>query len=603
MTGSREMAEQQRDAMDGYWLPRAVRERLITRDTKWDSLFFADGRECEPHAAGAIGARWPRLSRAQWSQLLTALAAGRRRAPRGREAWARFQAALRSVGGRLADPTDPLHVHAVQTLPSYTGYSEAMIRFALAAPEMWAMDQMDAALRLDVTWEAARRWQPLPGLSGRLRFFPAESRARVSGRLRRSANRALYESAAAPALVAGYGAGNVPGTALLIVLLAVATSLTGEAPPAVVVRNSRREPIFSPLVLAALEEADPELVSTLAVLVWDYDDADLQGVVLSEADLVIAAASDETIARIGAQIAGTGRDVRFHAHGHKASFTAVGREVLARRAPAGGGAPSSAGGPSPRRVGEKRSPAEGELSLDAVALLAALDSAFWDQNGCLSSRIHFVERGGDADHTPTDYAESLARQLRLLAGSLPRGAWPRRHLHDRFDGYKALEAGGHVRVLTAYDDDFVVVLDERPRTGPSRDALAFATMVNDCQGRVVIVRAVDDLMDVPERYLRLLPAAGLQSLSVAVGSPGEGLSGRCLRFAEACGKRGVTAVRTVGRGAFPQLAYSWDGLLPADLVRRRPPGYFTTIEFDAPYEAMDQTYRLLRASGQAAPRD
>ena len=53
----------------------------------------------------------------------------------------------------------------------------------------------------------------------------------------------------------------------------------------------------------------------------------------------------------------------------------------------------------------------------------------------------------------------------------------------------------------------------------------------------------------------------------------------------------MTAIRVVGRGAFPQLAYSWDGLLPLDLVRRRPAGHFTTIEFDKPFDAMMETYR------------
>lgn len=72
---------------------------------------------------------------------------------------------------------------------------------------------------------------------------------------------------------------------------------------------------------------------------------------------------------------------------------------------------------------------------------------------------------------------------------------------------------------------------------------------------------------------------------------------RFSRFAEACGARGVTAIRTVGRGAFPQLAYSWDGLIPQDLVRRRSAGRFTTIEFDAPYKQMLQTYHLLLGRG------
>ena len=36
--------------------------------------------------------------------------------------------------------------------------------------------------------------------------------------------------------------------------------------------------------------------------------------------------------------------------------------------------------------------------IDVVTLLAALDSVFWDQYGCLSSRIHFVEAAGHQQH-------------------------------------------------------------------------------------------------------------------------------------------------------------------------------------------------------------
>ena len=378
-------------------------------------------------------------------------------------------------------------------------------------------------------------------------------------------------------LVVGYAAGNVPGTALLIALLAQATTLAGGLQPAVLVRNSRREPILAPLVLGALEAVDPDLVSTLAVLVWDYADAAAREggpspQLLAQADLVIAAAGDETISQIEQAIQGMAAirctanpdPVRFHAHGHKVSFAAIGREVLKR------GRTIEAGG---------------LLLLDIVALLAALDSVFWDQHGCLSARIHFVETGGEEQHSPLDYARRLVDQLALLAGFLPRGAWPRRSLHDRFDRYKALEQTEKVQVLSGYDDEFLVIVDSRPL-----DAAGFQRLVNDCEGRVIAVRPVADLMDVPDHYLRLLPAANLQSLSVAVGQEGDPLSDRFLHFAEACGDRGVAAIRTVGRGALPQLAYSWDGLLPPDLVRRRPEGHFTTIEFDLPYDEMIATY-------------
>ncbi|MFC2037285.1 hypothetical protein ACFLYD_04835, partial [Chloroflexota bacterium] len=105
--------------------------------------------------------------------------------------------------------------------------------------------------------------------------------------------------------------------------------------------------------------------------------------------------------------------------------------------------------------------------------------------------------------------------------------------------------------------------------------------------------------DVPDRYLRLIPEANLQSLSVAVGREGQGLTDQFLCFAQACGAQGVTAIRTVGRGAFPQLAYSWDGLIPLDLVRRRPEGRFATVEFERPYDEVLETYRVLLQQGAA----
>ncbi len=162
--------------------------------------------------------------------------------------------------------------------------------------------------------------------------------------------------------------------------------------------------------------------------------------------------------------------------------------------------------------------------------------------------------------------------------------------------------------MSEYDDPFVVIFDGRTGDKSRQDPSAFAALVDECQTRVVVVRPVTDLMEVPWRYLRLLPRRSLQSLSVAVGRPGEGLSKPFLDFAAACGAQGVTAIRLVGRGAFPRPAYSRDGSLPVDLVGRRPPGYFTTIEFDAPFEEMMQIYRAhltrlaILAEGQSPSR-
>ena len=561
--------------MDGFWLPQDLRRRLLSADTPMISVTMVQGRPASEQDPGSITACWPQLSRDQWQSLLAALRANRRRLPAGPDLWNRLQTAMVRVGERLADPRNPWHQQAMNALPGYTGYSEPMIRFALRAMELMALDQLPQALVLTPDSRGMADWQPWGSLPGRWRFYAEDRWRQALGRLLPRSSRALFGPISVPEIIVGYGAGNVPGAALLITFLGLAAALVAEHPPVIVVKNSRQEPIFAPLVLNALEAEDPELVSTVALLIWDYENAELQRSLLGEADLVVAAASDETIEQIRRSLgaARPDRPARFHAHGHKVSFSLIGREILTRGALAGAAQPL----------------------LDAVTLLAALDSVFWDQNGCLSSRLHFVERGGQDSYSPEEYAITLTAQLRMLAQALPRGAWPRHQLHDRFDRYKLLESAGQAQVLSEYDDPFVVVVDRRPLEQTAQGAAAFRASVNDCQGRVIIVRPVDNLMEVPERYLALLPPANLQSLSVAIGRAGEGVSERFLALAAACGRRGVTAIRTVGRGAFPQLAYSWDGLVPLDLVRARPPGHFTTIEFDAPYEQMLTTFRALSA--------
>jgi hypothetical protein len=545
------------------------------------ALSFIDGRACKADVDGAVTARWPRLEQGDWHRLLEMLQAGRSRMLQGGAHWNRLQAALEKVADRLSDPDESAYQLAMKTLPRYTGYDRAMIGATLNSMEMMSLESMPAAYEHIPNGKAITDWMKLDALPGCLRFYPFNPLQNMVYQLPGMNKRSLFKPASVLDLVVGYGAGNVPGTALMIAFLAQSTTLAGNPAPAVVIKNSRREPIFSPLVLNALEDIDPDLVAGIAVLVWDYDQADIQDMLLSKANLVIAAASDETIDQVSAQIkiAKNKRKkpsaTRFHAHGHKVSFSVIGSEVLSD-------------GQKDHKTGTPL--------IDVVSLLATLDSIFWDQHGCLSSRVHFIQEGGSGYHSPMEYAQSVNAHLKTLSQILPRGAWPLGQIHERFDRYKNLEATRAVQVLSSYDDPFLIILDERPF---GAQIGAFYSLVNDCQGRVIVVRPVDDLMDVPDQYLRMLPPQNLQSLSVAVGNTGAWLDDRFLDFAAACGRRGVTAIRTVGRGAFPQLSYSWDGLLPQDLVHERMAGRFTTIEFDYPYDQMLETYHQYMARGNA----
>ncbi len=569
--------DSQNTPLDGFWLPQDLRARILGSGTVYQTECYRDGRPCAAGESRGITVRWPVLTMPTWQELRARLQANRTRVPQGKAFIERLQAALEVVSQHFTQPDDPLRKQILQAVPCFTGFSPAMIASALQGLDLANLGQLPQAFSLDPTYQAVDAWQAMDGLPGRLRFYPRHAWQGWIVRVTGKRSQSIFQPARSPDCVVGYGAGNVPGTALLIAFMAQATALAETDPPAIFIRNSRQEPIFSAYVLEALQEIDPDLFCNLAVLTWDYEDISLQDWLLQQADLVIAAASDETIAQIRAGVERTKskRDQtsgkRFHAHGHKFSFAAIGKDVLQK---------------------DLLDPATGQPLIDIVALLASLDSVFWDQYGCLSARNHFVEDAGPAGYSVADYAARLATQMRTLATYLPRGATPLQRLHDSFDKFKQLESTGQVQVLSQYDDEFLVVCDHR-QPGPE----SFYRSLNDCLGRVVIVRPVSAFMDIPEHYLRWLPPANLQSMSVAVGRPGQDLTDEFLNFANDCGRRGVTAIRTIGRGAFPQLAYSWDGLIPLDLIRERPDGIFTTIEFDQPYDQILDTYRIFLTRG------
>jgi len=586
---------------EGFFLPAALRARLVTTKTPHEEVSYLHGGrcgvDCEAAAPGSVTVRWPLLTAAEWAEIVQELREAREKAPRGPEYWLRLQAALSAAARRLSDRADPTSQALLDALSSYTGYSRGMVASGLAAPDLWDLDRLPAALRYHPNKACGARWTTMADLPGRIRFFPTKSMDKAAGWVPVAWEMPLFGGDVRPGMVLGHSDRDIPGTALAMTILALSATLRGEAPlprpvppPVVVMGSSVREPMLAPWVLSAIERQDPEIVSMVAVLPWDPADERLRHQLLAEADLVVAAAGDDVISSLGKEIRSLPHRPPFHAHAPKVSFTAISREVLEVHS-----VMDSHGWTAPG----------GTEIMGVVALLAGLDSAFWDQNGCLGSRVHFVEKRGVADGLPTEYARRLTKRLRQIHQVMPRGAWPVRRLHDPFDRCKAIEGsdrwGTGLTVVSDYDDPFLVVLDDRAGQDARPDPSVFRSLLAECQTRVVLVRPVDDLMEVPWYYLPMLPRHSLQSLSVALGRPGSGLTREVLDLATACGLRGVTSIRIVGRGAIQQLPYSWDGLLPLDLVGRRAPGHFTTMEFDSPFEDMMAAYRTHLARLAAIP--
>jgi hypothetical protein len=562
---------------DGFWFPPSVRDAILTPAKAFESLHFKGGMPVPESDDDSVTVRWPRLSLDDWRQALSILRQNQQNAQE--ENWhERLPQAMHQMQAAWTDRLNVLRHGVLEALETCTGHSVGMLNVALSLLELISIDDLKQAASCRFTQAVKHQFVDYNGLPGSVRFFGEDWRSSLTAQglthLRGYRERPWQLSRRPTNVIVGYAAGNVPGTGLLLILLGLATALgTGDPPPVILIKNSRNEPLFTPLVLATLALIDPALASTTLVTIWDYTDTALQEYLLSQADLVVAAAGDETIQdldRVVRRVSTASHPVRFHGHGHKVSFSTVGRECLQISLTAAG---------------------ESIPLVELVALLASLDVALWNQQGCLSSRVHFVEQANDSRyHSPEVYGRAVVRSLRALNASMPKGITRKRQIHNLFDKYQAAAAGGLAQVLSEYDDDFLVVLEQQ-RLAPDQ----FKELVNDCQGRTVAIIPVDDVMEVPQSYLRHVHREHLQSMSVALGEPDRpGMDPRLLRYAEALGAVGITSIRTVGRGAFPQLAYSWDGLLPLDLTAERPKGHFTALEFDQPWAQIHQTHRLIR---------
>ncbi|MGV3773810.1 MAG: acyl-CoA reductase [Verrucomicrobiales bacterium] len=131
---------------------------------------------------------------------------------------------------------------------------------------------------------------------------------------------------------------------------------------------------------------DSKLASCIEVAEWKGGNEKFEDVLYSHADCVTATGSDETLTAIRKKLPA---HVRFLGYGHKVSLELVTRENLSR------------------------------LTASKVAAAAAEDIAAWDQLGCLSPHVIYVETGGAIGGA--EFAELLAKQLAKVEKEKPRG--------------------------------------------------------------------------------------------------------------------------------------------------------------------------------------
>ena len=292
--------------------------------------------------------------------------------------------------------------------------------------------------------------------------------------------------------------GNIPGLAAVPVLLSLAVKST------VIVKPAMGDPLFPELLAASIAEVDAQLADCVCIAPWRGGDTAVEAVAFRDADLVVASGSDAAIAAIRARVAG-----RFIGHGHKISFAVVGREALADDAAA-----------------------------RDLARRLAYDVSLWDQQGCLSPQLCYVEAGGHV--SPAHFAELLAGALADYAHTLP----PRRM---EIEEHAAVQRFRHA---ADWQPD-TVLLASKGSTEWTVSVEPDARFLPTCLHRCIRVKVVDDsavLADVLPPHRAHLEAAG-----VATGNA------RAAALGELLGAAGVHRLCPIGRMQVPPLTWRQGG--------------------------------------------
>ena len=439
-----------------------------------------------PAGEATVTLRWPILTPSAVRAVADSLIVAGARALDGQPV-ARTLDAIDRVAARFADPADPVRRTAEEMLPAVTGYHPRMVSAILdGMVRDWRRPALERLLDAEVGGTA-----PLEDFMHRAEGL----RSRAFG----------------PRLAVHIFAGNVPGvsvTAMVRSLLVRAATLG---------KTASGEPVLAPLFCRALAEESRELGACVAATYWPGGDTGLEAEAFANADAIIVYGGGHAVADLRRRIP---LHTRLIEHGPRISFAAVARERLAD--------PGAAG----------------------VAKAAARAVALFDQQGCVSPHVFYVEAGGALDAHA--FAARLAGELAALEIELPRGqvtAAESAAIHEARATAEFRGLGGDGAVLFAGNGtSYTVIFDPDPAFDAS------------CLNRVVRVKPLPSLEDLAPTIAPFRDV--LQSAALEAPEP------RRSALAAAFAAAGVTRVTTLERLPWPPPVGHHDGRGPLrELIR------------------------------------
>jgi hypothetical protein len=406
---------------------------------------------------------------------------------------------------RLLDRNDPYRQQADAVLPIISGYNADMVRLGLTGfLKTFRAPQLHRFIAEDF---------PNPKILDSFQPAPKGGAIRAHG----------------PGLLLHSWAGNVPAIAMwsFVCGLLVKAGNIGKLPSA--------EPFFAGLFARLLVGIDPALKDCFAVVWWRGAGDEGADQLYSRVDTVVAYGSNESLTAIQRRLPVT---TRFIPYGHKLGFGVVSATAL------------------------------DTLNAPQVARRAAWDVMRYDQQGCYSPHVFYVQRGGQV--SPRLFADYVAAELQNLQHRYPRRCLDLAESSVVATWQQTMEWRTASMLSETRQD--VLIEGAGATWGVAYTEEGTHALMPTAQQRCIVVAAVDQLDDVVhavQAHPEFLQTAGVAA------SPEE-----LYVLAEQLSAIGVTRISAIGAMSMPEAGWHHDGRFNLlDFVR------MTEIEQSAEYAA------------------
>lgn len=302
----------------------------------------------------------------------------------------------------LLDRKHPLRRKLEQLLPLITGYDHEIIRLGLTQ-SLKTFREHELMRWLSVNF-------PNPQI---LDQFIASSHGG-------------FTKAVGPQLTAHIWAGNVPVLPLwsLVGSLLVKGKVIGKV--------SSSEPFFIGVFCQLLVEIEPRLEDSLAIVSWKGGDTIREKVLLKEAEVAVGYGTNQTVSKLQQQL---GSNTHFIGFGNKLSFGFLHKLVLDKK------------------------------KSEDLAKQAAMSVIYYDQQGCFSPQLFFVENNGQT--SPREWAILLASKLQTYHKRYPLRNLSIEEAYYRTNFYEAKMWDDHWEVFVPEDRSWIVTYGEEPLLEPT----------------------------------------------------------------------------------------------------------------------------------------